>query len=741
MSETTHSTFESGILDALQSMICILERDGNIIYANKSWKEYSYKSDCLIGANESAGNYFEMCRSAVDKGDDYALKIILGIRKVLDESESRVYLTYSKELESGKKWFSLTITSFDGEREGVILTFEDITASLRKSEALREAEQLYRQQFDQSITGIIIGTPEGEIIDANPSACSILGYSRSQLIAGGREMITDMAHPKNRLAYQIRREESRYEGEKVYLHESGREIPVEVSSVLYRNQNGRVISINNFKDLTDRKNTENELKRERDFRKAAESSIPGIFFILDKQGAMIDWNNAFRDELGYDLDEIPGINAIDFIADHDKEDAMKKIHQVFSDGEAETVVQVKRKDNSLRYQRLRGKKFRSKNGDYLVGTGVDITEAVFAETEKNRALEMLNQLFENSPIGIVMVNGRDMILKANPSFKKMFGYADELVDGRKLDKLITPKIKSEESILNSDRTFQGLSLQMETVRSKKDGTKIPVMINSVPIRSDDDVTAIYGMYVDLTGQKEMAVQIKSLLESEKTVRVKVEKALLEKNILLQEVHHRVKNNMAVVTGLLELQIMDDEDPKVIKKLREVQGRIYAIAKIHETLYSEEEVVDIRFDKYLESLLVSIPAFQYLDNIPAAVKLTSDEFTLNLNQAVPAGLIINEILNSSVDEKRAENHSLIEVNVKVVNNEVEILLKGISLNTEYKKNRFDSDKFQYKLIEILSLQLEASLNIHENATNQIKITFKKAAIKGSSSSILKSEELL
>jgi len=740
MSQLTNNSFESGILDALQAMICILDRDGNIIYTNRSWNEYTSKSKGLIGANESAGNYFEMCRNAVDKEDDYALKIILGIREVLDEAREKVYLTYSKKEGKRKRWFSVTITPHKMHGEGVILTFEDITSSLRKSEALREAEQLYRQQFDQSIAGIIIGTPEGEIIDANPSACSILGYSRDQLISGGRKMIMDINHPQNRLAYQIRSEDSRFEGEKVYLHKSGREIPVEVSSVLYRDQNGQVISINNFRDLSDRKKAEDESRRERDFRKAAESSIPGTFFILDDKGSMIEWNNAFRDELGYELSEIRGMKAIDFIADHDKKKVMKVIREVFETGEGEVIAEVKTKHDGLRYQRLRGKKFSASEGEYLVGTGLDVTELIHAEVKRNEALGMLNQLFENSPIGIVMVDDEDSIVKVNSSFKKTFGFADEFIEGKKLDDLITPENKRQESILNSDKAFQGFSLQMESVRKKKDNTEIPVMISSVPIINDDDVIAIYGMYVDLSEQKELEMQIKNLLESEKTARRNVEKALLEKNILLQEVHHRVKNNMAVVTGLLELQIMDGDDPNVIKKLQEVQGRVFAIAKIHETLYSDEEVVDIRFDKYLKSLLVSIPVLQYLDNISDAVKLTTDEFTLNLNQAVPAGLIINEILSSSINEKKAENHSLIEVNVKAEDNMVEISLRGVSLNTEYAKNRFDSDKFQYKLIEILSTQLEASLNIHENATNQIKITFKKAAIKGSSSSILKSEEL-
>ncbi|MGF1670573.1 MAG: PAS domain S-box protein, partial [Balneolaceae bacterium] len=510
-----NNSYELAVLDALQAMICILDLDGNIVYTNKAWREFSGHENSLIGSNLKTGNYFELCKSAVDSGDDYALKIILGIRKVLEEEESRVYLTYPIEHKKEKKWFSLTITPFVDLEKGVILTIENITATLKNSHALREAEQLYRQQFNQSLAGTIIGTPEGEIIDANPSACNILGYSRDELIRGGRSLIMDMNHPKNKRAFDNREEESRYVGEKVYIHKSGREIPVESSSVLYRDHNGKVISINNFKDLTGRKKAEEESRRERNFRKAAESSIPGTFFILDKKGKMMEWNNAFRDELGYDLHEIPGMNAVDFIADHDKKRVMETIQKIFTEGEGEIVAQVKTKHDGLRFQRLRGKKFTTENGEYLVGTGLDITELVYAEAEKNEALEKMNQLFENSPIGIVMVNEVDKIVSSNPSFKKMFGYTDDRIEGKKLDNLITPDFKLDESLLNSDKAFQGISLQMESVRKRKDGSEIPVMISSVPIVIDDAVIAIYGMYVDLSEQKEMETQIQELLESEK----------------------------------------------------------------------------------------------------------------------------------------------------------------------------------------------------------------------------------
>lgn len=207
--------------------------------------------------------------------------------------------------------------------------------------------------------------------------------------------------------------------------------------------------------------------------------------------------------------------------------------------------------------------------------------------------------------GIRKVFDEYSIVKVNSSFKKTFGYADEFIDGKKLDDLITPENKRQETVLNSDKAFRGFSLQMESVRKKKDNTEIPVVISSVPIISDDD-------------------------------------------------------------------------PNVIKKLHEVQGRVCAIAKIHQTLYSDEEVVDIRFDKYMESLLVSIPVFQYRDNISDAVKLKTDEFTLNLNQAVPAGLIINENLSSSINEQKAENHSLTEVIVKTEDNMVGVTNKGVHL---------------------------------------------------------------
>ncbi len=728
------------VLDSLQTFICILDSDGNIKFVNEAWNQARPASGCIFGHKVINKNYFDICEEEVKKGNDHALKVILGIKKIIKGEKKNIRITFSPVIEAEKKWFSVHISSLDDDSGWVIITYEDVSTAFRNSNALYEAEHLYRQHFNQSINGIIIGTIDGRTIDANPAACKILGYTREELMRGGREMILDLNHPKNRKAWEVRRENSVFTGEKVYLHKSGREVPVEVSSVLYRGENGEILTINNFKDLTEKVEAQNQIEKERNFRKAAEASIPGTFYVFNRDGNMIDWNNSFRDDLGYNLDEIEGMNALDFIAEDDKKAVIATINEVFETGESEVVAEIITKKPGRIFQKLRGRKFTSEEGEFLVGTGVDITDQIYAEAERNRTLEIISQLFENSPIGIVQVSHEDEVLKCNSSFKKMFGYKDDDIEESKLDSLITPTDKLEESMINSDKAFQGISWQMESVRKRKDGSEIPVMISSVPIEVDGVVSAIYGMYVDLSEQKELESRIKDLLEREKTTRKNVEQSLAEKSILLQEVHHRVKNNMAVVTGLLELQIMDDDNPEVIQKLREVQGRIYAIAKIHETLYSDEDVVNIRFDKYLHTLIDTIPAFQNIDDINKVVRFNTDPFTLNLNQAVPTGLIINEILSSSIDEKKTDYHPEIYINAKVIDEKVNISIEGEFLNTDILKNESGSDHFRYKLMEILTAQLEANLEINKNGKSRMSIIYQKADIKGSSSSILKTEEI-
>jgi len=227
----------------------------------------------------------------------------------------------------------------------------------------------------------------------------------------------------------------------------------------------------------------------------------------------------------------------------------------------------------------------------------------------------MSQLFENSPLAMVMIGSGGFVQKVNDSFISLFGYGEEEILDKNVNKLITSEQNLAESLKVNRQAFEGIADTQETTRLTKSRQKIPVLVNTVPIIYDKKVIAVYGIYVDLREQKQLEINLQQSVQ--------------EKDILLQEVHHRVKNNLAIIAGLIDLQMINEQEPKVVSKLREVHSRIFSIAKIHETLYQQEDVVLIDFVQYLHSVIDSL----YANN-------QSDTFSFNIQSGSPIKLNLN-----------------------------------------------------------------------------------------------------
>lgn len=126
----------------------------------------------------------------------------------------------------------------------------------------------------------------------------------------------------------------------------------------------------------------------------------------------------------------------------------------------------------------------------------------------------------------------------------------------------------------------------------------------------------------------------------------LEGSLREKKILLQEIHHRVKNNLAVISSLLQLQIYEFEDPQLRHALHESQSRVHSMALIHEKLYQSNNLTSIPFDSYVRDLIESISKSYAVDQDQVEVHLSINDVELNINTAIPFGLLLNEILTNS-----------------------------------------------------------------------------------------------
>jgi len=147
-------------------------------------------------------------------------------------------------------------------------------------------------------------------------------------------------------------------------------------------------------------------------------------------------------------------------------------------------------------------------------------------------------------------------------------------------------------------------------------------------------------------EEALVVSLKDITERKKAEE-QIKASLKEKEVMLREIHHRVKNNMQIVISLLRLQSVKVEDKKTQEILRGCQNRIHTMSIIHEKLYQSKDLAKIDYAQYIDGLAVHVFQSYGVDSNLVAVKTDLEKVFLDLNRAIPCGLIINELLSNSV----------------------------------------------------------------------------------------------
>jgi two-component system, sensor histidine kinase PdtaS len=135
---------------------------------------------------------------------------------------------------------------------------------------------------------------------------------------------------------------------------------------------------------------------------------------------------------------------------------------------------------------------------------------------------------------------------------------------------------------------------------------------------------------------------------------RIEAALKEKDLLLAEIHHRVKNNLQVVHSLLDLQSLQTSDRSVREMLRESQNRVQSMALIHQTLYQSKDFAEVDFRHFLETLVPTLLATYLIDSQRVKLDIAAADVHLPINIAVPCGLIVNELISNALKHGFPEN---------------------------------------------------------------------------------------
>jgi PAS domain S-box-containing protein len=283
----------------------------------------------------------------------------------------------------------------------------------------------------------------------------------------------------------------------------------------------------------------------------------------------------------------------------------------------------------------------------------DITEERMAEEALMESEAKFRSLVENMNEGVVRININDTIEYVNNSFCQILGYSQkELLGNNRFDVLTVDEDSMKAIEISVARRKKGISSKYELKHQRKSGEWIWVSINGTPLYDDKGVmVGSMGIVADITNQKRFEEEIRALnagLEDRVEERtVELEKANQEIRALLQEMHHRVKNNLQIVSSLLNLQAASVDDEYVTQVFQECQNRLQTMSFIHESLYLNESMSEISVKDYLEPIIrdrVRLNA-DLLNRV--AVDVRFPDITFNIDTMLPVGLLLNELVTNSL----------------------------------------------------------------------------------------------
>ena len=674
-------------------------------------RDFSEKSELLFDSS-----YQDVIDKSIDElpfiNDETAAEFHNSIES--DSSEKSGYFSIETEYKSshGKQvvcqWHNSIVKNENGEVISIYSLIDDITGQRRADLKLRKSESKFRVMSEQSFVGIYI--LEGLSMSyVNPRMCEITGYTEKEL--RGSVSVDKLIHPDDfkwinsqRKQWERENKESFEVGLRIKSR-SGESLHVKTYGSAIKNGGGQKI-LGVVIDQTDQVTALENYRASVQSYQSLFDSISDSIYIQDKDGIFLEVNSSVIDMYGYEKEEIIGKDP-SFLADHsrvDLDDTMKRFKKALEGEAQEFRWWGKRKDGHVFPKDIRLSKGRFFGEDVVIAVARDISETVRREEKLRRNEELFEQLFSNSPLGVALLDRKSLIVQVNSSFESLFGYNAKEIKGNNIDDLIVPEsdISNARDLSNRTETFT-----LTKKRKTKNGDLIDVFIYGVPVVLEGQSIAMFGIYMDITDR----------IRAEERLR----QSLDEKKILLSEIHHRVKNNLAVITGLLELQYHNLESEEAKTALRDSQMRINSMGLIHEKLYQNESLSEIDLGQYISELVGVIVKSHNKTEEEIDIIMESVPIKLPIKKAIPCGLVINEIVTNSLKHAFPADHTNPQIRITMKSHKgratLEISDNGTGLPTSFED--LNTNSLGTLLIKTLTGQLNADLTVEiEDGTKYI-----------------------
>ncbi|MBN2732239.1 MAG: PAS domain S-box protein [Balneolaceae bacterium] len=477
------------------------------------------------------------------------------------------------------------------------------------------------------------------------------------------------------------------------------------------------------RNITQRKRSEQRFLRQEKLTENIIQHLPGIFFLIDKKGNIKKWNNNLIDVTNREPEETQNLSYTNFIAQKDHNKAQKALQKVFRDGYSRTELNFVSKDRKVTPILLVAFRYQVEDEMYATGIGIDISDKKQAIEELEQKEQKLKKAQRIGKMGswtwYIPTNGlywSDEVYKLYDLDKNKFEPTFENF----MEMLSSSEQEKVDTIIQNIQKGKNKG-EVEFEVQKPDGSIMYVHQRyNVHRDSKGNPVEVSGTMQDVTARRENEEKLKS--------------ALKEKEVLLAEVHHRVKNNLAIINSLLQLEIFNTENDMLKNILSKSQMRIHSMALVHETLYSLKNFANISFGKYIEKLITSLRKTFPHKSQQIDIDLHTEDVTLNINQAIPCALLINELITNSFKHAFPNSKSgTVAIKLQEKQNIVHLVVSdnGIGFNVDQALE--NPNTLGLTLVKKLILQIDGHVDIDTINGTSFHITFAKKQASGSSAS--------
>ncbi|MEL6349579.1 MAG: histidine kinase dimerization/phosphoacceptor domain -containing protein [Myxococcota bacterium] len=446
-------------------------------------------------------------------------------------------------------------------------------------------------------------------------------------------------------------------------------------------------------------NVLNQLRLEKFF----DATREGVLFYA--QGIITDINDAGVRMLGYDSpNEIIGRPLMTLVAPEDQNFGLENIRT-----KPETPYRIRsiRRDGTVFNAAVLGRSIQ--RGDQIVRvlTFQDLTALDEAHQEIERRDAQLRAMLRVLPVGIGRLDQRNDLIFANDALLELIDDPPLPVSAARWQTLVHP-VSPEEIQTVLQHAYAGAVIQRELRWTDRQGKLKWVMMLAAPeIGPGEQIHGVVVVTLDITARRAAEEQLESELETQA--------------ILLREIHHRVKNNLNLIAGLLQLQSHAADDPIVREALAQSERRVSAIALVHRGIYQNAELAAVDLSRYLSGLIHNLMLSTGIDD-RVQVKLAVDG-VLPLEKAVPFALILSELITNAFKHAfPVGRHGVLSVQLSLPDGDGarQLIVEddGIGLPDEEKGGTLGME-----LVRLLAMQLHGSVNAENRPGGGARFTLR------------------